>query len=45
MVLTRVEKEEVGEKLYEEGKTIREIAKQVHMLLGQIGNSRTNRCS
>lgn len=35
MVLTRVEKEEVGEKLYEEGKTIREIAKQVYMLVRQ----------
>jgi hypothetical protein len=45
VILTRVEKEGVVEKLYEEGKIIREIAIQVHMSLGPIGNNRTNRCS
>ena len=34
----RLEKEELVKKLYEEGKTIREIAKQVHMSIGPIGN-------
>jgi transposase len=38
MVLTRSEKEELVKQLYEEGKTIREIAKAVHMSFGPIGN-------
>jgi hypothetical protein len=38
MVLTRSEKEELVIQLYEEGKTIREIAKEVHMSFGPIGN-------
>jgi transposase len=38
MVLTRSEKEELVKQLYEEGKTIREIAKTVHMSFGPIGN-------
>jgi transposase-like protein len=38
MVLTRSEKEELVRQLYEEGKTIREIAKEVHMSFGPIGN-------
>ncbi|MGH9987271.1 MAG: hypothetical protein ACRD8W_25275 [Nitrososphaeraceae archaeon] len=38
MVLTRSEKEELVLQLYEEGKTIREIAKEVHMSFGPIGN-------
>ncbi|MGI0043928.1 MAG: helix-turn-helix domain-containing protein [Nitrososphaeraceae archaeon] len=38
MVLTRSEKEEFVKQLYEEGKTIREIAKEVHMSFGPIGN-------
>jgi DNA-binding CsgD family transcriptional regulator len=37
MVLTRSEKEELVIQLYEEGKTIREIAKEVHMSFGPIG--------
>lgn len=37
MVLTRSEKEELVTQLYEEGKTIREIAKEVHMSFGPIG--------
>lgn len=36
MVLTRVEKEELVKQLYEEGKTIREIAKVVHMSFTDI---------
>jgi hypothetical protein len=38
MVLTRSEKEELVKKFYEEGKTIREIAKEVHMSFSPIGN-------
>ncbi|MPZ08290.1 MAG: hypothetical protein GEU26_18065 [Nitrososphaeraceae archaeon] len=38
MVLKRSEKEELVKQLYEEGKTIREIAKEVHMSFGPIGN-------
>jgi hypothetical protein len=38
MVLTRSEKEELIKQLYEEGKTIREIAKEVHMSFAPIGN-------
>ncbi|MGH9994534.1 MAG: hypothetical protein ACRD4J_04775 [Nitrososphaeraceae archaeon] len=38
MILTRSEKEELVVQLYEEGKTIREIAKEVHMSFGPIGN-------
>jgi hypothetical protein len=38
MVLTRSEKEELVKQLYEEGKTIREIAKAVHMSFGPIGS-------
>jgi len=38
MVLTRSEKEELVKQLYEEGKTYREIAKEVHMSFGPIGN-------
>jgi hypothetical protein len=38
MVLTRSEKEDMVKQLYEEGKTIREIAKEVHMSFGPIGN-------
>jgi hypothetical protein len=38
MVLTRSEKEDLVVQLYEEGKTIREIAKEVHMSFGPIGN-------
>ncbi|MGH9976390.1 MAG: hypothetical protein ACRD8Z_11215, partial [Nitrososphaeraceae archaeon] len=38
LVLTRSEKEELVKQLYEEGKTIREIAKAVHMSFGPIGN-------
>lgn len=38
MVLTKSEKEELVKQLYEEGKTIREIAKEVHMSFGPIGN-------
>ena len=38
MVLTRSEKEELVKQLYEKGKTIREIAKEVHMSFGPIGN-------
>jgi hypothetical protein len=38
MVLTRSEKEELVKRLYEEGKTYREIAKEVHMSFGPIGN-------
>lgn len=37
MVLTRSEKEELVKQLYEEGKTIREISKEVHMSFGPIG--------
>lgn len=37
MVLTRSEKEELVKQLYEEGKTYREIAKEVHMSFGPIG--------
>jgi hypothetical protein len=37
MVLTRSEKEELVIQLYEEGKTIREIAKEVRMSFGPIG--------
>ncbi|MGH9982385.1 MAG: hypothetical protein ACRD8W_00325 [Nitrososphaeraceae archaeon] len=38
MVLTRSEKEELVKQLYEEGKTVREIAKEVHMSFGPIEN-------
>ena len=38
MVLTRSEKEELVKQLYEEGKTVHEIAKEVHMSFGLIGN-------
>ena len=38
MVLTRSEKEELVKQLNEEGKTIREIAKEVHMSFGPIAN-------
>lgn len=38
MVLTRSEKEELVKQLYEEGKTVREIAKEVRMSFGPIGN-------
>jgi transposase-like protein len=38
MVLSRSEKEELVKQLYEEGRTIREIAKEVHMSFGPIGN-------
>ncbi|MGI0044083.1 MAG: hypothetical protein ACRD47_10260, partial [Nitrososphaeraceae archaeon] len=38
MVLRRSEKEELVVQLYEEGKTIREIAKEVRMSFGPIGN-------
>jgi transposase-like protein len=38
MVFTRSEKEELVKQLYEEGKTIREIAKEGHMSFGSIGN-------
>jgi hypothetical protein len=38
MVLTRSEKEELVKQLYEEGKTVREITKEVHMSFGPIGN-------
>ena len=38
MVLTRSGKEELVKQLYEEGKTVREIAKEVHMSFGPIGN-------
>lgn len=38
MVLTRSEKEELVVQLYEEGKTIREIAKAVHMSFTDISN-------
>jgi hypothetical protein len=37
MVLTSSEKEELVKQLYEEGKTIREIAKEVRMSFGPIG--------
>jgi transposase-like protein len=36
MVLTRSEKEELVKRLYEEGKTYREIAKEVRMSFGQL---------
>jgi hypothetical protein len=38
MVLTRSEKEDLVVQLYEEGKSYREIAKEVHMSFGPIGN-------
>lgn len=38
MVLTRAEKEDLIKRLFLEGKTIREIAKEVHMSFGPIGN-------
>lgn len=38
MVLTRGEKEDLIKKLFLEGKTIREIAREVHMSFGPIGN-------
>lgn len=38
MVLTRSEKEELDKQLYEEGKTLREIANEVRMSFGPIGN-------
>jgi DNA invertase Pin-like site-specific DNA recombinase len=38
MVLTRSEKEERIIEMYEAGHTIREIAREVHMSFGPIGN-------
>ena len=37
MVLNKQEKEQLGVKLYQEGKPIREIAQQVHLSFGTIG--------